>query len=385
MPTSALPFDVEVFTKAYVPKGHLGAVLSLSGQVAFNSAGSLEFTIPESHPRRADLSADGARVTLHYRPTPDLRVFMLSGRVDEVGGGGSPKAPWRRFRVIDDWTVLSDEVQCWPNPTGTISQQGDDEAYFTRSGPAETVVKQTLTPNVARQGTVLSIPATASRGSSITLKTRFHVFAERAFPLVEQAGLGVRVRQQDATRVLDVFEPHTYPRVLTQDSGVVSSGEYSVSAPTVTRVVALGPGEGTARVTRQKIATALETAHGVRLPLVVDARDVDAADPNLDAILTERMDEALAEGAPRASITCELVETATFRFGVAFDVGDRVTIRLTKAPPVTDIVRTVDFTWEPGSRPKVTPKVGDWADTSDAAMVKQVKSITRSLSNLQKG
>jgi hypothetical protein len=379
-----LPFDVTVFDKAYARKGPLGAPLSLSGEVVANAAGSLEFLVASDHPRVPDLTASGARVVCDYRPTPDSSMFLISGRVEEVAGGGPAHSPWRRFAVVDDFTVLTDEVQCWPNPTGTIAQQGDDEAYFTRTGPAETVLKQILAPNVTRDGHVLTIPATAGLGSTITASVRFHTPYERLWPAVEQAGLLVRVRQSGAGRVLDVTVPEEYPRVLTQESGVVATGEYSVSAPTVTRVTILAGGEGTARVVRRKIDTALEAAHGVRLSTSRDARDVESSDPDLETILTARMDEALAEGAPRASLKCELVESDAFRFGVTFGLGDRVSVRLADAPVVTDTVRSVAFDWSPGGGVKITPRVGEWADLSDAPLVKQVTALTRAVSNIEK-
>jgi len=381
---SGLPFDVTVFDKAYTRKGPLGAPLSLSGEVVANAAGSLEFTVPADHPRVPDLTASGARVLVNYRPTDDSSMFLISGRVYEVAGGGPRHAPWRRFGVVDDFTALTDEVECWPNPTGTITQQGDEDAYFTRTGPAETVLKQILAPNVTRDGHVLTIPATAGLGSTITASVRFHTPFERLWPAVAQAGLLVRVRQSGAGRVLDVTVPTTYARVLTQESGVVVSGEYSVKAPTVTRVTILAGGEGTARVVRRKIDTAREAAHGVRLSARRDARDVESTDPNLETVLTARMDEALAEGAAKASLKCELVETDSFKFGVTFGLGDRLPIRLADGPVVTDAVSSVPFDWTPGDGVRVTPRVGDWADSSDAPLVKQVTALTRAVSNIEK-
>ena len=379
-----MPFEVTVYDKAYVRKGPLGSPLSLSGEVVANAAGSLEFTLPSDHPRVPDLAASGARVVVNYRPTSSSSMFLISGRVEQVAGGGPRHSPWRRFTVVDDFTVLTDEVQCWPNPTGTISQQGDDAAYFTRTGPAETVLKQILAPNVSRDGHVLTIPATAGLGSMITASVRFHTPYERLWPAVEQAGLLVRVRQSGAGRTLDVTAPPTYARVLTQESGVVASGEYSVSAPTVTRVTILAGGEGTARVVRRKIDAARETAYGVKLNTTRDARDVETTDPNLESLLTARMDEALAEGAPKASLKCELVESDAFKFGVTFGLGDRVSVQLTNAPVITDSVRSVAFDWSTADGVKITPRVGEWADLADAPLVKQVTELTRSVSNIEK-
>lgn len=381
---SRLPFELTVFDKNYVRRGPLGAPKSLSGEVVFNAPGSLEFALSSDHPRVSALSERGARVVCRYRPTGAIDRLLISGRVHEVAGSGPRRAAVRTFTVADDWTVLSDEIQCWPNPTGTINQQGDEDAYFTRTGPAETVLKQILAPNVTRQGTALTIPATSGRGLTITGMVRFHPITERLWPAFEQAGLGVRVVQVGGQRVLDVYEPVTYSRVLTQDSGIVVDGSWSISAPTVTRVTILAGGEGTARVVRQKVDAALEAEWGVILPAVRDARDIPADDPNLEALLTARMDETLEEGAPKASLKCELTETEQFRFGAAFDVGDRVSIRLSDAPVITDYVRSVGFSWTPESGVEITPHVGEWSDLADAPLIAQVSALTRAVGNLER-
>lgn len=381
---AGLPFNLTVFDKAYVKKGPLGAPLTLSGQVVKNAVGELEFTLPQDHPRVPALTAPGARVLANYRPPGRAEQFLISGAVEQVGGGGPRHSPWRKFAVEDDFSVLTDEVQCWPNPTGTITQQGDDEAYHTVTGPAETVLKSILAPNVTRQGTVLTIPASAGLGSTITGSVRFHTPFERLFPAIEQAGLGVRVRQSGTTRILEVYVPATYARELTQKSGIVVSGEYSSSRPSVTRVTALAGGEGTARVVRQKIDATREADWGVRLPAARDARDVPADDAELEAKLLARMDEALAEGAPKASLKCELTETESFRYGVAFGLGDKVTIRLTDAPPITDYVRSVGFSWSAGDGVKITPRVGEWSDVSNDPIIDRVADLTRAVSNLEK-
>lgn len=380
---SLLPFEVTVFDKGYVRKGPLGAPLSLSGEVVHNGVGELEFTVPSDHPRLGDLTASGARVVVNYRPEGRAPQFLISGAVEDKGGGGSRHQPWRRFSIVDDWSVLTDELQCWPNPTGTHLQQGADGAYFTRTGPAETVLKQILAPNVTRQGTVLTIPATAGLGSTITASVRFHTPAERLFPAIEQAGLGVRVRQSGSTRVLDVYVPTTYSRALTQESGIVVSGEYSVSRPTITRVTVLAGGEGTARVVREKIDTAREAEWGVRLAATRDARDIPADDSALESKLTARMNETLAEGASKASLKCELTETDAFRYGVTFGLGDRLPIRLAGAPTITDYVRSVAFSWDKDGV-KVTPRVGDWSDVADSKIIKHVTALTRDVSDLKK-
>lgn len=389
---SASPFEIVVYDKAYTRKGPVGAVLSMSGELAVRTedqVGSLEFTVPSDNPRVPALTADGARVVVRYRPEGGAWGHFMSGRVEQVAGGGSRYAMTRTFQVIDDSVVL-DEVECWPNPTGTPSQQGDDGAYFTRTGPAETVLKQTLAPNVTRQGTVLTIPTTAGLGSTITVQNRFHMASERLLPAVRAAGLEVRVWQDGASRVLEAYEPTTLTQTLTQESGIVLDGSYSVTGPTITRVTLLAGGVGEARVVRQKIDAARESAYGVVLPATIDARDIQQdmdADPSgtaYEAELTARMDERLAEGAPKASLSASLTESGWFRYGVAYWEGSRVGVRLAGAPVIEDSIRKIPFSFTPDGGAVFTPQVGEWSDLADDPLIKHVKALTRAVGDLEK-
>lgn len=384
-------FGLDVYDKGYVRKGPVGSPIRLEGELVDNGVDSFEFDIPTDNPRAGDLTTPGARVVLHYKPEGEPWVPLTSGRVDGRRGFGPKSSPKRTIRVIGDWAVLSDEVQCWPNPTGSPSQQGDNEAYHTVKGPAETVLKSILAPNVARQGTVLTIPASAGLGSTITGSVRFHTVADRLMPLIDEAGLSVRVIQDGSSRRLDVFEPTVRPQVLTQDSGVVVAGEYEVSAPTVTRVILAAGGEGTARIVRQKVDAALEAEYGIVLAAFVDARDIQQdmdADPSgtaYEAELEERMAEKLAEGAPKASLKAELAETNWFRFKKAYDIGTRVRMRLAgETEPIEDRIRRITFSATVDDGVKFSPIVGEWSDTAEEDLIKRVVALTRAVGDLER-
>jgi len=66
-------------------------------------------------------------------------------------------------------------------------------------------------------------------------------------------------------------------------------------------------------------------------------------------------------------------------------VGDVVTVQLAGAPPITDRVRSVEFSWTPDDGARITPRVGEWSDTSETAVVQRVVALTRAVSDLQKG
>jgi len=272
-------FRITVYDGDFNRKGPLGRFTSLSGEVAFNAPGSATLVVPASHPRAAQLGADGARVRIEYRPGLGFPwSFLMSGYVTETEGTGSRWRPSRTFTVVDDYAALTSEILCWPNPSGALTAQGADGAYFTKTGPAETVLKQILEPNVTRDGIPLTIPTTLGRGSTITCSVRMHYVTERIMPAFEDAGLGVRVTQSGskaASRTLEVWVPAIHSRVLTQESGVVVDGAWARTPPTVTRVIVGTSGEGTARTFAQHVDTALEAQYKVKLCQFVDARDLD--------------------------------------------------------------------------------------------------------------
>lgn len=386
------PFDIVVYDKNYARKGPVGAVKEMSGELVdrdVDAVGSLEFTVSADNPRMAALTAPGARVVVRYKPEDRPWRFFMSGSVLERGGGGNRFAPWRTFTVLDDDGAL-DEIECWPNPTGNANQQGDEDAYFTRTGPAETVLKQVLAPNVARQGTVLTIPPSSGLGATVTVSMRFHLASERLLPAVRAAGLRLRVRQEGTGRVLDVTVPPTLAQTLTQQSGIVTDASYKVARPTITRVTLLAGGEGKARVVRTKVDSALEDEYGVKLPASIDARDIQhdpETDPSgaaFEAALEQRMADKLAEGAPKASLSAQLTESGWFRYGVAYDIGTRLAVRLAGEEPIEDSIRRIPFSFTPDAGATFTPQVGEWSDLADDPLIKHVSALTRAVGDLEK-
>lgn len=352
-----------------------------------NKAGDVEFTVAAAHARVADLTAEGARAVVAYQPGGGGQPQIISGAVQELSGEGRASRATRTFKIVDDFDDIFMQTLGWPNPTGTVTQQGDDGAYFTRTGPAETVLKQIVQANTTRVGKQLVVPATAGLGDDVTISIRMHPLHDRLFPACD--GLKVAVVQVDDERILQVSERGTYGRTLTEASGVVTTNSLNVIAPTVTRVTVGAGGEGEARAFRQFIDDDLELAYGtdgkrfVR-ERFVDARDIPAADPNLNALLQARADEALAEGAPTVSLSIDLTETDRLRFGATFAVGDLVTVQPLALPfPVSQPISEVEVTWAPGQGRKVTPRVGATEPTADAQMTKYIQALARAVRDLR--
>lgn len=394
MPVSdAAPVQITCWTKDMVRRGTVDDVNKVDLDVVFNGGGAASFAIDSDHPRAGDLTVPGARCVIDYFPDWDsddpladpMEPITLSGSVDEITGEGPEGSAVRTFAVTDDWHAVFTDLQGWPNPTGTPAQQGNDTAYFTRSGPAETVLKQVVAPNATRQGLELVIPTNLGRGSNIAVALRMHPLGDKLFPAVDIAGLGVRVVQRNNQLVLECWVPAVHTRVLDEGSGVIVEGSYQRRRPTVTRVMVGAGGEGTARVFRHYIDAPRETEWGRRnrREVFIDARDVDVAEPALETILASRAQEALDEGRARAGLTAKLAETDEWRLGKTFNIGDTSPLQVSDGPILTDRIRRAHITWDENGL-EVTPYVGDWEDTVDEVIVAAVTNIARGYRDLQR-
>lgn len=387
-----------VADKAGVVRGTIGGYSELRAVARWGAAETLEVTLPTSHPRLADVVAPGARLILRHRPDVSAAWSLVtSGTVSPQRSGGRGRS-LVTASVVSDWARLMTGLLGWPNPAGAVasgwlSGQGDDGAQWTMTGPAERVALALIAANVAHGATPVTVVVPpVGRGDTITVSVRMKPLADVLFPLVTQAGVGIRVAPAPAGPGL-VVTGHVgslVPQVLTEESGVVVDGEFSLTPPTVTRVIVGGQGEGTERVFRRVVDTALESEWGLCLEGFVDARDLqsDTVPPTADAALAAALDargrETLAEGAPQASASCELTESPAFRYGVRYRLGDRVRVQLDGAPVVEETVTEVAFSDTVNDGLVITPTVGVRTDPL-RAVVNIASTALRGVRDLQAG
>jgi hypothetical protein len=371
------PFRISIYDASYAPQDWAGAPLEVHGIPRFNAPSLGSFVLDADDEQVPILTEPGTRCVLEYRYdplNPNAWLYVVSGLVGERKGESGPEGT-RTFEVLDDWQYVMSLIGV-PNPAGDVDHQGDDGDYYILNGPAETVVKGHIAAAAAWHGIPITIAPDLGRGDTIRIKVRMHKLADRLFPAVTQAGIGVTVRQIDGELVVDCYEPTVHTEALTEASGVVVGGEFVAQPPTVTRVIVGGGGTGTSRVFKLVVNAPVEAEWGVRLPVFVDARDT--TDP---VVLTARAWEVLREGAPRVGVSAELAETDDFRFGVAVNVGDVVPIELEGMPePVTDTVTEAPIDWTADGGLVVTPHVGEVTATFEelaAAALERIAARTR--------
>ena len=358
---SEIPYEILVYA-GWQFKGWVGRPLDLKPVIRHNVKSTATFTIESDHLRAADLMGPGARVMIYRHGE-----FEMSGPV-RLAGGQFTAAATLTFTVEDDFRILNNWL-AWPKPAAPLT--GQDVEYRSITGPAETVVKTVMAENAARLGFPLTVAPSLGRGASGKYTFRFHPAYDRLFPAVDQAGIGVTVRQEGAGLLLDCYTPRDYPHRLSPANGTIVGGTYTLAAPSVTRVVVGGQGEGVAREFRAFPDAARETAWNDVIEVLQDARDSSAGD-----VYAERAAEVLAEGASMAGQSLELSETEHFRYGgKGLRKGDRVTAVI-NGQAFTDVLREARLSWDKDGD-TATPVVGERTDDPDLNLAKRIRALQR--------
>jgi hypothetical protein len=355
-----LPLLIRMWDRDFGFLGMLDDVAELDLSIFHNERAAGTFTTSNRSAALAKLT-DGSRLTVDYEGAQ-----IASGLVDAREGEALSPGGQVAFTLAGDFDMVKRTLG-WPNP----AQASTEGVVFTMSpaydvvqGPAETVVKMLIGANVRdRLGRPVTVAPDQGRGDTIKVQLRNHPLTDKLLPKVTNAGIGISVVQDGAGYLVDCYTPGTYPVTLTPKSGIVTSAQFSIVAPTTTRTIAGGQGDGTARKFVTYIADEVESNWGIVREDAVDARDVDN-----DADLIVRGQEAQAEGRRKTSFTITLQETATFRYGTHLHLGDTVNESLLPDGQTrTHTVTEVRFTFKDGSGDdagfRVTPVVGDITDS----------------------
>jgi hypothetical protein len=374
-----------LFDKAYQRKGPVPAPEAVEWTLVWNGAKSLVFTVLANNPRLSAIAADGARIvaTIMRDGYPAPKV-LVSGPVMERRGVGLTNIPVRVFEVAGDFSDVFESIIGWPKPAAAITAQTD--AYYTVTGTCDHVVRNLVSANAPRQGVAVTVAAGTGIGPTTTVTIRMHPLQDRLFPKVSDLGFEVDVQQlpDESVRRLLTRVPTVHTRALTEESGIVQPGaEFSVSAPTATRVVVAAGGEGAARVFREIIDTAAETKYGVSRAITVDARDIETTDPDMEDLIQERAAEALAENAETTSLSIQLAETGKWQYGLAFELGDVVPITLVGESTITDRITEVSGSWSADGGLEVTPRVGAYEESPSDRLYRLVAKALKAGRNLE--
>jgi hypothetical protein len=371
---NADPFLITLYNKDYVRQGWLGDPESLSVEVNHNDVGDASIVVGASNAKVPLLMDRGARVTIEYRGE-----HLISGPIRAKSGTGPSANGTMAFTVVDDFRLFH-RILGWPVPAAGLGAQTSE--YHTISGPAETVLKTAVTANaVTRLGEPVTVAADLGRGENITAAFRFHPLADRLFPAVDVAGIGVTVRQSGTGLLVDCYEPQLHPRTLTEAGGVVLEWSWNHAEAEATNVIVGGQGEGTARAFAGYTDAALAGEIGERIEVFRDARDTGSG-----GVLTERANETFAETAAKSGLSVRLAETSVFRYGATggVHVGDRVSLEVGSGLVVTDTLRSVTLSWTRSAGLEVTPEIGEISANTDRAFATALATVAAGVRDLRR-
>lgn len=381
------PFRIEVFdgsTTAFTKLGRVGNYLTADMTLRHNAAGAWSLLMDLSEPAVALLAAPGRRVTVDFE---DDGSRLLSGPLHSIERIDEGRQRTVAFTGFDDMYWLDQRI-CFPVPgaalpaDGTAFTQASRTDY--RSGNAETVAKGFVTANAAATGRRplpgLSVATNLNRGGTVAIGARMHSLLYITTLAARLGGLGARVDQVGNGLVFDVYQPVTQPVRLSENLGNLTSYRFVTLAPDLTHGVAGGQGESTARKFMRKTAPGSAVGWGAREKFI-DARDVDS-----DTDLALRIDEALAEGAPKAGFSLTPQDTQSMKFGRDYNVGDNVTVELPGGTQVADTVTEVRLTHTSGEGLAVVPAVGSSEATDPSAEIyRRYRAIATKVDNIVRG
>lgn len=262
-------FRVAVYDKNRVFQCQIGNPVSLEATIRHNLVSTLKMTVALGHERVPELMADGARLRVSFKGEHLISGPIVADELETDGVSGT-----YTVTVEDDFRVLR-EILGWPVPGAAISAQGTAE-YRKYTGNAEGIIKVAVTENgITRMGVPgLTVAPNLARGGTVPggLSFRFHPLADLFFPAVEDAGLGVTVKQDGTNLVLDVYEPQTFPHTLSVKGRTLQQATMTRTRPTASRAVVGGSGEGKARYFRALTDSTRESLYGMRAETFVDDR-----------------------------------------------------------------------------------------------------------------
>lgn len=368
------PFVITLYNRDFIRQGWLGDPEAVAAVPVHNGIGDVTITVGSGNAKLPLLMERGARVTVEYQGE-----YLLGGTVRAKKGKGPSLDGSMTFTVADDWRLFH-RISGWPVPTAALNAQTSE--YHTISGPAESVLKAAVTANaINRLGEPVTVAPDLGRGDNITAAFRFHPLADRLFPAVDTAGIGVTVRQVGAGLVVDCYEPQPHPRTLTEAGGVVTEWEWDQAEAEATDVIVGGQGEGTLRTFVGYTDPALAEAIGERIEVFRDARDSDVGD-----VYGERSAETFAETAQKSGLSVKLAETSVFRYGGlgGVRVGDRVSLEVGAGLTITDTLRSVAISWTRENGLEVVPAIGEISDNTDQELANAIAALGAGIRDLRR-
>lgn len=363
---------VDVFDENLNKQGRIGEYMQADVVLKHNQIGSWSLLLDIQKDNTLLLPVPGRRVVLSFEPRVqgEPAEFLMSG----------PVASWEENDTVGELQTLSvagyddkvwlDRRLAFPDPDAVFPAEGvaftQAAAYQDlRTGNGESVAKAFIQANAIDRLAIpnLTIAPNLGRGSTVTFAARMHQLLWMTFISCTYSGLGFDVKQIAGDLVFDVYVPQEQPVRLSKRLGNLSSFKYRELAPKVTHGVAGGTGEGTARKFMRKSLAGSAVGWGVTEAFV------DATDADTDAVLLDRLNSFLAEGAPVAGFSLVPRDTQAMQFGRDYRLGDKVRVEGANGLILADTVRQVTISHTVQAGMVITPGIGYSESTEPTAAI----------------
>lgn len=383
------PVRTRVFDKNRAYLFPLDGARSVSATVRHMGKGTGTVTVDLDHPRIDVLLAEGTRVTMDYFVGDTLEEYLddskwlrlINGPLLNVDANGPIGQGYVNLLIHDDFGIL-ERALAWPVPTAAITAQTSE--YDVRSGPAETVAKGYVAAAVTRLGLPVAVAADQGRGAAVSLSARFDSLADLLVDACDAAGIGFRFTQRaDGVIEFDCYVPvdRTASVVATEASGTLLDWQVLRTAPSGTRAVVGGSGDGTARALATVSGTfGDEAAWGFPYEVFVEETSATTV-----ALAQAAGATALETLTSEAGVSATLAETPVVRYGRTYQVGDILSVAPTPSLSVAERVSSCTVTWNTDDGLSVSPEVGNASDTQDpnATLAVAISGLMRAVRKMR--
>lgn len=286
----------------------------------------------------------------------------------------------------DDGWVLRNLA--WGDPDVAIGSQVT--AADKRTGYPDALLIGYVNDNLnTRLGMSLTMPSTASLGTSRTYRVRFRPLVEVGQELfAADPALGFRMAQQaDHTVGLEIWTASDLTgsvALFSDETGIAYDWTYTEMWPEATRAIIGGSDVGASRYLRAVTASTAETNWDRIIETFVDRRDVDNTDPTVNAEMDEAGEDALNDAAPSETFRLQVNEDTDLKYGTDYRVGD-----LVRAYPagvqVDDRITEAELVVTRDGGEVVTVWVGRKDDDPDERVERRAVQFDKRLRRLETG
>ncbi len=392
--------------------GIIDTWLSLDLVVRYCQQGTWQMLIAAGTPQ-AELLQKGGGVAVYQ---DDVQLPILTGQIETfqhywtnsqhtslgslyVGGKCDNKLAYNRLAFPD------------PSKAATQQWQADDNGRAV-SGPAGHLVWNELDKAMGagalenRRVAGVKFPADTSIGKAVSDNLQWDVIGAKLESWIDTTTSGYRFLYNPNTKSinLELFTPRDKSKEarFSKELGNLREFTWSLTAPTVTRVIVACQGTGKGRYLYQQIDSESEAEWGIQIEQFLDRRDLPIkADPTTglpvkaDLTVTDEQfntakqavldaaTEALNTGAKNGNFQIYPVDTPQIKFGRDYFVGDIVTVSI-DGVEYTDIVREVSITVDQGGDTQtVTPTIGEQGSGNPLNLYKTVFDMREKLRKLE--